>query len=93
MDDKWITIRAEIRCDESEDGEDAWDEKEFTIKYWVDRKILCISLLSVWFYERKDVERKNTAGETYTSSEPADIEKGAYLITRLLGLTACKKIH
>ena len=93
MDDRWITIRAEVRRGESENGEDAWDEKEFTIKYWVEQKFLFISIVSVWFYVREDVERVNAAGEKYIDDMPVDIEKGAYCIVRFPGFTVCKKIN
>lgn len=85
MDYKWITMTAETCGEESE-------EKRFVIKYWEEKKFLFITILSVWFYERKTVDKVNAAGEVYKGNAIVDIEKGTYVVTSFLGLAGCKKI-
>lgn len=86
IDYKWITLDAETCGEEPE-------EKRYVIKCWEEKKLLFISLLSVWFYERKMVDKVNAVGECYKGDEIVDIEKGAYLVTNFLGLVGCKKIE
>ena len=86
MNYKWIALFAETCGEEPE-------EKEYVIKYWGEKKYLFVSLLSVWFYERKKVDKVNAAGEIYKGDEIVDIEKGAYLVTNFLGLMGYKKIE
>ena len=85
MDYKWITLTAETSEEESE-------ERRFAIKYWIEKKFLFISIISVWFYERKKVEKLNAVGEIYVTDDIVDIEKGIYIVTDFLGLAGCAKI-
>lgn len=55
MDYKWITLKAETCGEEPE-------EKTFVIKYWEEKKFLFLSVVSVWFYERRAVEKVNASG-------------------------------
>ena len=86
MDYKWITMAAETF--EKEEPE----ERRVVIKYWEEKKFLFISILSVWLYERKKVEKVNASGGVYKDDEIVDIEKGIYIVTDFLGLAGCKKI-
>lgn len=85
MDYKWITLDAETCGEEPE-------EKRYVIKYWEEKKFLFVSLLSVWFYERKMVDKVNAVGEIYKGDEIVYIEKGIYIVTEFLGFAGCKKI-
>ena len=48
--------------------------------------------MTVWFYERRAVEKVNASGSIYMDDEIVDIETGANLVTNFLGLAGCKKI-
>lgn len=86
MDYKWITLNAETCGEEPE-------ERRYVIKYWEEKKILSVSILSVWFYERKEIEKVNNVGDTYKTDKIVGIEKGTYIVANFLGLIGCKKLE
>lgn len=92
MNYKWININAEI-CTNASSGEEAeWEIKHYVIKYWEERKFLCTSLFSYWFYEREEYERVGATGNVYSDTRPKDIEEGNYIVIKMPGFGICKKV-
>lgn len=92
-DHKWITIIAEVRSLDPDTGETVWDEKEYTLKYWEDRKFLFLRAVSFRFFERNQELPRDSEGNVKLPIEVEYIDQGAYWVSSFLENVCFRRIH
>lgn len=89
-DHKWINIIADVRSLDSATGETIWEERKYTIKYWVDWKCLFLKAVSFRFF---DSEQKTSVDSDEKVKIPILVEyidQGNYWLTSVGGFVRFK---